>query len=136
MLPSHADFNPRESTVNHQAMSRTIEPTEFSVPPALARRVEKLARQERRTPAALLREMLRIYKRYRQQREREEDEAWVMKLIKEAQEEQKKNPMSPEELLQEFEASARYGAAQAKKLGVKPKDIDRIIHEHRQRHAT
>lgn len=117
-------------------MSKTTETVGFSVPPPLARKIEKIAKAERRTKSELFREMLRIYKRYRQQRERKEDEAWMMKLIKEAQEEQKKNPMSPEELLQEFEASARYGAAQAKKLGIKPKDIDRIIHEHRQRHAT
>ncbi len=32
----------------------------------------------------------------------------------------------------EDEELRRYGAAQAKKLGIKSKDIDRLIHEYRQ----
>jgi hypothetical protein len=28
---------------------------------------------------------------------------------------------------------SRYGARQAKKLGIKPKDIDRIVHDYRTR---
>jgi hypothetical protein len=35
-------------------------------------------------------------------------------------------------MLAEDERLARYGAAQAKKLGLKPKDVNRVIHEHRQ----
>ena len=70
---------------NWQAMSRVMEPTEFSVPPALARRVEKLARQERRTPAALLREMLRLYERHKQEQAEEPyTEEWALRLMQEA----------------------------------------------------
>lgn len=95
-------------------MGRTMEPTEFSVPPALARRVEKLACQERRTPTALLREMLRLYERHKQK-----------------QEEERLHPMTEEE--EREEELQRYGAAQAKRLGIKSdKDIERLIHEHRQ----
>jgi hypothetical protein len=74
--------------------------------------------------------MVRVYQRYRRQRE-EDEERWIMNLIREAQEEQKKNPMTPEELRKESERLARYGEQQAKKLGIKPKDINRIIHEYR-----
>jgi len=111
-----------------------MEPAEFSVPPALARRVEKLARQERRTPTALLREMLRLYERYRKKQEEEPepyDEAWAMKLIREVEAEDRRSPATPEELEREAKELRRYGAAQAKKLGIKAKDIDRLIHEHR-----
>jgi Tfp pilus assembly protein PilP len=117
-------------------MSRTLEPTELAVPPALARRMEKLARQERRTPVALLREMLRLYERYRKKQEEDPyTEAWALRLMQEAREEERLHPMSVEEDEREEEELQRYGAAQAKKLGIKSdKDIDRIIQEHRKRH--
>jgi Tfp pilus assembly protein PilP len=113
-----------------------MEPTELSVPPALARRVEKLARQERRTPAALLREMLRLYERFKQKQEEDPyTEEWVMNLVREAEEEERLHPMTAEEEEREEAELQRYGAAQAKKLGIKSdKDIERIIQEHRKRH--
>ncbi len=45
--------------------------------------------------------------------------------------------MTPEEVKKEDEELRGYGAAQAKKLGIKEKDIDRLIHEYRKerRHA-
>jgi hypothetical protein len=113
-----------------------MEPTEFSVPPALARRVEKLARQERQTPAALLREMLRLYERHKQEQKDEPyTEEWALRLMQEAQEEERLHPMTEEEEEREEAELRRYGAAQAKKLGIKSdKDIERIIQEHRKRH--
>jgi predicted transcriptional regulator len=113
-----------------------MEPTEISVPPALARRVEKLARQERRTPAALLREMLRVYERHKQKQEEDPyTEEWTLSLMQEAQEEERQHPMTEEEEEREKEELQRYGAAQAKKLGIKSdKDIECLIQEHRKRH--
>jgi hypothetical protein len=61
-----------------------------------------------------------------------DDNHRIMNLIEEAKAEQAKNPMSVEEMLAEDERLARYGAAQTKKLGLKPKGVNRIIHEHRQ----
>ncbi len=116
-------------------MARTTQIVGFSVPPTLAQEMEQIAKAEKRTKSELFREMLRVYKRYRTQREREED-GWVMKVIREAQEEQVKNPMTVEEMLKEDEELARYGAAQAKKLGIKPKDVNRIIYESRKRWGT
>src|SRR5712692_3888518 len=116
---------------NWQAMSRTMEPTEFSVPPALARRMEKLARQERRTPTALLREMLRLYERHKQEQEEEPyTEEWALRLMQEAQKEERLHPMTEEEEEREEAELQRYGAAQTKKLGINSdKDIERIIQE-------
>jgi len=116
-------------------MGRTTKMVGFSVPPALEREVEQIAKAERRTKSELFREMLRVYKRFRKQRD-EDEETWVMNLIREAQEEQAKNPMPVEEMLKEDEELARYGTAQAKKLGIKPKDINRIIYESRKRRGT
>jgi metal-responsive CopG/Arc/MetJ family transcriptional regulator len=112
-------------------MSRTTKIMGFSVPPAVVREVETLAKQERRTKSELFREMVRVYRRYRQQRDRDEDR-WIMNLIEEAKAEQAKNPMSVEDMLTESDRLANYGARQAKKLGIKPKDVNRVIHEHRQ----
>lgn len=45
--------------------------------------------------------------------------------------------MTKEELMREEAELNRYASAQAKKMGIKEKNIDRIIHEHRKerRHA-
>ena len=111
-------------------MSRTTTILGFSVPPAVAKQVATLAKEERRTKSELFREMVRVYRRYRTQRERDE-ERWVTNLIQEGKAEQAQNPMSVKEMLAEDDRLGRYGAQQAKKLGTKPGDIDRIIHKHR-----
>lgn len=56
----------------------------------------------------------------------------ITKLAKAA----KQNPMSPRELAAEMASLARYGARQAKKLGVRERDIVRIIHESRRRRPS
>ena len=111
-------------------MSKTAQTLGFSVPPAMVKEVAAMARQERRTKSELFREMVRVYRRYRSQRDYD-DLRWVNNIIAEAQAEQAKNPMTVEELLAECDSLAKYGAAQAKKLGIKPKDVDRLIHEYR-----
>ena len=111
-------------------MSRTTKILGFSVPPTVVREVETLARQERRTKSELFREMVRVYRRYRQQRDRDE-ERWVNNLIAEAKAEQAQNPLSVEAMLAEDERLARYRAQQSKKAGIKPKDVNRVIHEYR-----
>ena len=67
------------------------------------------------------------------QSEWREEERWVMDLIRETKEEQEKNPMTEEEMLRESEDLAHYGVQQATTLGIKPKDINRIIYESRKR---
>jgi hypothetical protein len=111
-------------------MARITETIGFSVPPAIARQVERLAKTERRTKSELFREMVRVYERYRKQEERY-DEAWAMHLIREAKEEARLHPMAREEMDREEEELNRYAEAQSKKLGIKEKDIDRLIHEFR-----
>jgi len=111
-------------------MSRTTQVLAFSVPPTVAKEVETLARRERRTKSELFREMVRVYGRYRAQRELD-DQRWVENLIAEAKAEEAANPMTLAEALKENDRLTRYGERQAKKLGIKPKDINRIIHEYR-----
>ena len=111
-------------------MSRTSKILGFSVPPAVVKEVDTLAREERRTKSELFREMVRVYRRYRQQRDRDE-QRWIMNIVAEAKAEQAQNPMSVTEMLKESERLARYGARQARKLGIKSKDVTRIIHDYR-----
>jgi len=113
-------------------MSRTTKIMGFSVPPMVVKEVETLARQERRTKSELFREMVRVYRRFRAQQDRDEDR-WISGIIEEAKTEQEHNPMSAEEMLRESDRLSRYGAHQAKKLGIKPKDIDRVVHDYRAR---
>jgi len=116
-------------------MGRSTRAIGFSVPPALAEEVEQVAHEERRTKSELFREMFRVYQLYRKQREQEE-ERWVMDLIREAQEEQEQHPMTAEALVGGLQEIGRYGAQRAKKLGIKPRDIDRIIDESRKRRGA
>ena len=113
-------------------MSRTTKIMGFSVPPTVVKEVKSLAKQERRTKSELLREMVRVYRRYRDQRDRDESR-WITGLIDEARAEQQKNPTSTEDMLKESGRLSRSGARQAKKLGIKPKDIDRIVRDYRAR---
>src|SRR2546427_7163517 len=106
-------------------MSRTTKVLGFSVPPGVVKEVEQVAKAERRTKSELFREMFRVYKRYRQQREQDE-ERWVMNLIREAKEEQKTNPMTPEEIVTDLQAFASEFAKKAKTRGITGKDVNRI----------
>src|ERR1700722_18440234 len=107
-------------------MPRTTKILGFSVPPTVVKEVETLARQERRTKSELFREMVRVYVRYRNQRERDEEQS-IEKLIRETQAEQARNPMSIEALHAEDQRLARYGAQQAKKLALNPKAINHTV---------
>jgi len=113
-------------------MGRTSKILGFSVPPTLVKEVETLAKQERRTKSELFREMVRVYQRFRLQRDRDEDR-WVANLIQEAKAEESKKPMTVDELLAASEQFAREGAKQAKKLGLKtdPRSVNKLIHERR-----
>ena len=114
------------------SVGRTTELLGFSVPPAVAREMERLAKEEGRTKSELFREMFRVYRRYRELRELEEDR-WVARIIEEAQAEQVKMPMTAGEIVAASEELARAGASRARKLGIKTdlESVNRLLHEHR-----
>ena len=72
-------------------MSKTAQTLGFSVPPAMVKEVETMARQERRTKSELFREMVRVYRRYRDERDRDELR-WVNNIIAEAKAQQERIP--------------------------------------------
>jgi hypothetical protein len=98
----------------------------------MVKEVETLAKEERRTKSELFREMVRVYNRFREQRDRDETR-WVANLIREANAEQAKKPMTVDEIIQQSEQLARAGAKRAKKLGIKtdPRSVNQLIHERR-----
>jgi hypothetical protein len=103
----------------------------------MEREFHQIATEEHRTKSELFREMFRVYRSYRKRHpEPEITDEWVMQMIQEAQEEQRRNPMTPRELVTEFKELARYGAEQAKRVGIDVEDdevVNRIVHEERAR---
>jgi hypothetical protein len=109
----------------------------FTVPPPMEEELEQMAREEHRTKSELFRKMVRVYRSYRKRHpEPEIDDEWVMQVIREAQEEQERNPMTPDELVAEFKELAREGGERAKQLGITEEDIDTIIREERHKRKT
>jgi cell division FtsZ-interacting protein ZapD len=119
------------------ATAPTMKHVGFTVPPPMEEELEQMAKEEHRTKSELFREMVRVYRSYRKRHpEPEIDQEWVMQVLREAQEEEERNPMTTEEILRESRALAEYGARQAKKVGIDVDDdevINRIIHEERAR---
>ncbi len=64
------------------------------------------------------------------------EETYTPKTVTQIIEDVKKRPMSPAELRAENDRLMRYGARQAKKVGIKERDIPRVIHESRSRRRT
>jgi metal-responsive CopG/Arc/MetJ family transcriptional regulator len=119
------------------ATAPTMKHVGFTVPPPMEEELEQMAKEEHRTKSELFREMVRVYRSYRKRHpEPEIDNEWVMQVLREAQEEEKRNPMTDEEAMAISEELMRYGAQQAKKMGITLEDVDRIIHEERARRKT
>ena len=102
------------------------------MPPTIVKEVETFAKEERRTKSELFREMARVYRQFRDQRDRDEAR-WVANIIQEAKTEQVKKPLTVEEILAESDRLAGVGAKRAKKLGIKtdPESVTQLIHERR-----
>jgi hypothetical protein len=116
------------------AMTRTVKNVGFTVPPSMAEELEQMAAEERRTKSELFREMFRVYRLYRKQIEKAEEEKLeelVHRALSEGQEEKERKPRGREELMAESERLARYGAEQAKKLAIQEEERGRIVDEKR-----
>jgi hypothetical protein len=84
-------------------MGRTTKALGFSVPPAVVNRAQR----------------------------DHDDDQWLGDLIEEAKAEQAHSPTDVEALHKESDRLASYGAQQARRLGIKVTDVNRIVHEHR-----
>jgi hypothetical protein len=119
------------------ATAPTMKHVGFTVPPPMEEELEQMAKEEHRTKSELFREMVRVYRSYRKRHpEPEINDEWVMQVLREAEEEARRNPMTDEEEEKLEQELLHYGAEQAKKRGINVKDeeeIDYIIYEARAR---
>jgi len=101
-------------------VARTSKNIGFTVPPRMAEEFERVAEEEGSTKSELFRRMFRLYQSYRTPRgdRTQAPDAWVERLIMEAQEAERQAPMSAKEYRAEIERAGRYGAKRAKALGV------------------
>jgi hypothetical protein len=101
-------------------VARTSKNIGFTVPPRMAEEFERVAAEEGSTKSELFRRMFRLYQSYRTPiaTRAQAPDAWVERLIMEAQEEERRNPLSPKEYSTEMKRAGRYGAKRAEALGV------------------
>jgi hypothetical protein len=97
-----------------------------------------MAKEEHRTKSEMFREMVRFYRTYSKRFERVEDERFermIDEITAEAikAQEEGRSPMTEKEAERAERELFRYGAEQAKKVGIKLEDVDRIIREHREK---
>jgi AbrB family looped-hinge helix DNA binding protein len=59
------------------------------------------------------------------------DEEWAKNLLEEAKEEEARSSKTPQEEDAEERRLLALGAAQAEKLGIKPQDAEKIVHDYR-----
>jgi AbrB family looped-hinge helix DNA binding protein len=59
------------------------------------------------------------------------DEEWAKNVLKEAAEEDKRSPKTIEEEEAEERRLLALGARQAKKLGIRPQDAEKLVHDYR-----
>lgn len=122
-------------------MSRVSKNLGFTVPPRMAEEFEQVAVEEGSTKSELFRRMFRLYQTYRKPLKQQGDftEAWMERLILEAQEEERRNPMSTEAFTAETERLMRYGAERSRALGIQSEeDLNELLYADRQtsRQAT
>jgi metal-responsive CopG/Arc/MetJ family transcriptional regulator len=110
---------------------RTTKNISITFPNAMAKEAERLAKRENRTMSELLREAFRHYCTGGKKRV-PDDLASILRIIANA----KVNPLSPKELEAEDKRLMAIGAAQAKKVGSKERDVVRVIHKSRARRSA
>jgi metal-responsive CopG/Arc/MetJ family transcriptional regulator len=113
----------------------------FTVPPAMAEEIDRMAKREHRTKSEFFRRMFTLYRTYREQLEQAEEEQFermIDEVIDEAVKAQKegRSLMTDEEFIAESKRLMEYGAEQAKKLGIDVEDdevVNRMVHNVRAR---
>ena len=98
-----------------------------TLPESVVRVAKRLAKREKRSMGDVLSDALTQYEASRPSKRPETVEEWA-RFIEEA----KKTPYTQEELRADWKRLAKFGAAQAERLGIKTeRDVLRICDEHR-----
>ena len=117
-------------------MARTMKMVGFTVPLAMADELERMAEEEQRTKSELFRQMFRVYRTYRKEMARSEEER-IDRLVEQALQEAREQPMTEEEMDAVEKALVRYGARKAKELGITDEaEVDRIVYRARKRNRS
>lgn len=123
-------------------MARVSKNLGFTVPPRMAEEFERVALEEGSTKSELFRRMFRLYQSYRKpiKRQFEATDTWVERLILEAQEEERRNPMTAEAFKAESKRLAGYGEERLNAMGLAGltdeqlmDQVNDIIHAERQK---
>jgi len=115
-------------------MARISKNLGFTVPPRMAEEFERVAVEEGSTKSELFRRMFRLYQSYRTpiKKRFEVTDEWVERLILEAQEEERRNPISAEEFAASIKSAQQYGAERLKALGITSEEqLDEILYAER-----
>lgn len=110
-------------------MSRTYKTVGFSIPPAIAERIERTAVARNMTRSELFREMFRVWER-ETRLDPDSDEA-ILKLAAEEKEKERLNPTTVEERLREFEEIRRNLLERAHSLGLSVTEDGEILEKER-----
>lgn len=110
---------------------RTTKNISITFPTAMAKEAERLAKRENRTMSELLREAFRVYQTGGKKRV-PDDLASILRIIADA----KMRPLTPRELAAEDRRLMAVGAAHARKVGSKERDVVRVVHESRARRSA
>ncbi len=111
------------------SMSRTYKTVGFSIPPAIAERIERTAVARNMTRSELFREMFRVWER-ETRLDPDSDEA-ILKLAAEEKEKERLNPTTVEERLREFEEIRRNLLERAQSLGLSVTEDGEILEKER-----
>ena len=110
-------------------MARTYKTVGFSIPPAIAERIERTAVARNMTRSELFREMFRVWER-ETRLDPDSDEA-ILKLAAEEKEKERLNPTMVEERLREFEEIRRNLLERAQSLGLSVTEDGEILEKER-----
>jgi metal-responsive CopG/Arc/MetJ family transcriptional regulator len=111
--------------------AHTMKNVGFTVPPAMAEEIDRMAHEEHRTKSELFREMMRVYRMYHKQLEKAEEEQFqrmIDGVIAEAlkAQEEGRSLMTDEEAEKMEQELMRYGAEQGRKTGINVEDDEEI----------
>ncbi len=98
------------------------------VDPKVVAAIKSTAKMERISRNHLLREMVKAY----QEKQDRKDDQEILRVFEDVRQQEAVSPTSSEDLRRESDQLMAYGAQQARKLGIKPRDVNRHIRELRE----
>lgn len=116
--------------------SRISKLVTFTVPPAMVEEMDLIAKEERRSKSELFREMFRLYRLFREQKRREDEER-LGQIVQRALADAPSGAENESELLLSLGALQSYGAERARAAGIINEDqLDHLLYASRPKQRT